>query len=47
VVASLTGQLDLRGDQQRLHESLEEENEADADRTKLAKCAVNRDAVAA
>ena len=47
VVASLAGQLDLRDDQRLLHESLEEEQEADAELTKLAKSEVNRDAVAA
>jgi ferritin-like metal-binding protein YciE len=47
VVASLAGQMDLRDDQRLLHESLEEEKEADAELTKLAKSEVNRDAVAA
>jgi ferritin-like metal-binding protein YciE len=44
--AALAGQLDLREDQQTLHESLEEEKEADALLTKLAKGEVNRDSVA-
>jgi ferritin-like metal-binding protein YciE len=47
VVASLAGQLDLRDDQQLLHESLKEEKEADAELTKLAKSEVNQAAVAA
>jgi ferritin-like metal-binding protein YciE len=47
VAASLGGQLDLRDGQRLLHESLEEEKEADAELTKLAKSEVNRDAVAA
>jgi ferritin-like metal-binding protein YciE len=47
VAASLAGQLDLRDDQRLLHESLEEEKEADAELTKLAKSEVNQDAVAA
>ncbi len=45
VVASLAGQLDLRDDQRLLHESLEEEKEADAELTKLAKSEVNQAAV--
>jgi ferritin-like metal-binding protein YciE len=47
VVPSLVGHLDLRDDQRLLHESHEEEKEADADLTKLAKTDVNRDAIAA
>jgi ferritin-like metal-binding protein YciE len=46
VVASLAGQLDLRDDQRILHESLQEEKEADAELTKLAKSEVNQAAVA-
>jgi ferritin-like metal-binding protein YciE len=46
VVASLAGQLDLRDDQRLLHESLQEEKEADAELTKLAKSEVNQAAVA-
>jgi ferritin-like metal-binding protein YciE len=46
-VAALAGQLDLRYDQQMLHESLEEEKQADARLTKLAKGEVNPDALAA
>jgi ferritin-like metal-binding protein YciE len=45
--AALSGQLELRDDQQLLHESLEEERAADALLTKLAKDEVNRDALAA
>ena len=41
--AALAGQLDLRDEQRMLHESLEEEKEADALLTKLAKGEVNRD----
>jgi ferritin-like metal-binding protein YciE len=44
--ASLAGQLDLRDDQQLLHDSLEEEREVDAVLTGLAKSEVNRDALA-
>lgn len=44
--ASLAHQLDLRDDQQLLHESLEEEKETDAVLTRLAKSEVNRDALA-
>jgi ferritin-like metal-binding protein YciE len=44
-IAALAGQLDLREDQQMLHESLEEEKEADALLTKLAKGEVNQDSV--
>ena len=44
--ASLAGQLDLRDDQRLLHESLEEEKDADAVLTTLAKSEVNRDALA-
>ena len=43
--AALAGQLDLREDQQMLHESLEEEKETDALLTKLAKGEVNQDSV--
>jgi ferritin-like metal-binding protein YciE len=46
VVASLAGQPDLRDDQRLLHESLQEEKEADAELTKLAKSEVNQAAVA-
>jgi ferritin-like metal-binding protein YciE len=46
-VAALAGQLDLRDDQQMLHESLEEEKQADVRLTKLAKREVNPDALAA
>ena len=45
VVASLAGQLNLRDDQRLLHQSLEEEKEADAELTKLAKSEVNQAAV--
>jgi ferritin-like metal-binding protein YciE len=44
--AALAGQLDLRDEQRLLHESLDEEKEADALLTMLAKGAVNRDAAA-
>jgi ferritin-like metal-binding protein YciE len=44
---ALAGQLDLRDDQQMLHESLEEEKQADVRLTKLAKGEVNPDALAA
>jgi ferritin-like metal-binding protein YciE len=47
VVAGLAGQLELRDDQRLLHESLEEEKQADAELTKLAKSEMNRDAIAA
>jgi ferritin-like metal-binding protein YciE len=45
--AALAGQLDLRSDQHLLHESLEEEKEADMVLTRLAKSEVNQDALAA
>ena len=45
--AALAGQLNLRDDQQMLHESLEEEKQADVRLTKLAKGEVNPDALAA
>lgn len=45
--AALAGQLDLRDDQRMLHESLEEEKEADVRLTNLAKGEVNPDALAA
>jgi ferritin-like metal-binding protein YciE len=45
--AALAGQLDLRGDQQALHKSLEEEKQADILLTQLAKGWVNQAAVAA
>jgi ferritin-like metal-binding protein YciE len=45
--AALAGQLDLRDDQRMLHESLDEEKQADVLLTKLAKGEVNRDALAA
>jgi ferritin-like metal-binding protein YciE len=45
--AALAGQLDLRDDQRMLHESLEEEKQADVRLTKLAKGEVNPDALAA
>jgi ferritin-like metal-binding protein YciE len=45
--AALAGQLDLRDEQKMLHLSLEEEKQADALLTRLAKGEVNRDAVAA
>lgn len=45
MVAALAGQLDLRDDQEVLHESLEEEKEADAKLTELAKSEVNQAAV--
>src|SRR5207245_6594515 len=45
--AALAGQLDLRDDQQMLHESLEEEKQADVRLTKLVKGEVNPDALAA
>ena len=46
-VAALAGQLDLRNDQQMLHESLEEKKQADVRLTKLAKSEVNPEALAA
>jgi len=46
-VAALAGQLDLRNDQQMLHESLEEKKQADVRLTKLAKGEVNPEALAA
>jgi ferritin-like metal-binding protein YciE len=45
--AALAGQLELRDDQQLLHESLEEEKRTDVALTQLAKGKVNRDALAA
>ena len=45
--AALAGQLDLRDDQRILHQSLEEEKQADAALTKLAKGEVNQHAAAA
>jgi hypothetical protein len=45
--AGLAGELDLRDDQQMLHESLEEEKQADLRLTKVAKREVNPDALAA
>jgi ferritin-like metal-binding protein YciE len=45
--AALAGQLDLRADQKLLHRSLEEEKQADALLTQLAKLEVNPDALAA
>ncbi len=45
--AALAGQLELRDDQKLLHESLEEEREADALLTDIAKGEVNPDALAA
>jgi ferritin-like metal-binding protein YciE len=45
--AALAGQLDLREDQKMLHETLEEEKNADALLTKIAKSEINRAAVAA
>jgi len=45
--AALAGQLDMREDQQMLHQSLEEEKECDVLLTQLAKRQVNRDALAA
>jgi ferritin-like metal-binding protein YciE len=45
-VAALAGELDLRDDQQMLHESLEEEKQADLRLTKVAKSEVNPDALA-
>jgi ferritin-like metal-binding protein YciE len=45
MIAALAGQLDLRDDQEVLHKSLEEEKEADAKLTELAKSEVNQAAV--
>jgi ferritin-like metal-binding protein YciE len=45
--AALAGQLDLRDDQRTLHQSLEEEKDADKALTQLAKGEINHDAVAA
>ncbi|MCA6116028.1 ferritin-like domain-containing protein [Bradyrhizobium sp. WSM 1738] len=45
--AALAGQLELRDDQTILHDSLEEEKEADAVLTDIAKGEVNQDALAA
>jgi ferritin-like metal-binding protein YciE len=45
--AALAGELDLRDDQQMLHESLEEEKQADLRLTKVAKREVNPNALAA
>jgi ferritin-like metal-binding protein YciE len=45
--AALAGQLDLRDDQKMLHASLEEEKQADAVLTDIAKGEVNPDALAA
>jgi len=45
--AALAGQLELRGDQMLLHDSLLEEKEADAILTDIAKGEVNPDALAA
>jgi len=45
--AALAGQLELRDDQRMLHDSLEEEKQADLVLTELAKGEVNPDAVAA
>jgi ferritin-like metal-binding protein YciE len=44
--AALAGQLDLRDEQRMLHKSLEEEKQADALLTELAKGGVNQDAIA-
>lgn len=44
--AALAGQLDLRDDQQTLHECLEEEKKADTELTRIAKEEVNPDACA-
>jgi ferritin-like metal-binding protein YciE len=43
--AALAGQLDLHDEQGMLHESLEEEKEADALLTMLAKGGMNQDAI--
>jgi ferritin-like metal-binding protein YciE len=45
--AAVAGQLDLRDEQRRLHQCLEEVKNADEALTQLAKGEVNRDAVAA
>jgi len=45
--AALADQLELRDDQALLHQILEEERQADATLTRLAKSEVNRDALAA
>jgi ferritin-like metal-binding protein YciE len=45
--AALAGQLDLRDDQRALHQCLDEEKDGDWALTQLAKCEINRDAVAA
>jgi ferritin-like metal-binding protein YciE len=45
--AALAGQLELRDEQRKLHESLEEEKKTDLLLTQLAKGEVNRDALAA
>ncbi|HLH97157.1 MAG TPA: DUF892 family protein [Xanthobacteraceae bacterium] len=45
--AALAGQLNLRDDQDTLHASLDEERQADALLTKLAKSEVNQNALAA
>ena len=45
--AALAGQLDLRDEQDMLHQSLEREKKADKLLTQLAKSEVNRDALAA
>lgn len=45
--AALAGQLDLRDDQNRLRESLEEAKKADFTMSRLAKSEVNQDALAA
>ncbi|HXW22078.1 MAG TPA: DUF892 family protein [Rhodomicrobium sp.] len=45
--AALAGQLNLRGDQQMLHKTLEEEKKADALLTEIAKGGVNRAASSA
>jgi len=45
--AALAGQLDIREDQRQLHESLEEERQADKALSDLAKSEINQDAVAA
>jgi ferritin-like metal-binding protein YciE len=43
---ALAGQLDLRDDQRMLHQSLEDEKEADEALTQLAKGEINQDAAA-
>jgi ferritin-like metal-binding protein YciE len=43
--AALAGQLDLRDEQRMLHQSLEEEKQADALLTHLAKAVINQAAV--